>query len=42
MMASDLFHPFLLGGGKTRMYEIARRLAKKTAVLSHLPLVAGA
>ncbi len=29
LMASDLFHPFLLGGGETRMYEIARRLAKK-------------
>jgi len=28
-MASDLFNPFLLGGGETRMYEIARRLAKK-------------
>jgi glycosyltransferase involved in cell wall biosynthesis len=28
-MASDLFHPFLLGGGETRMYETARRLAKK-------------
>jgi len=29
LMASDLFHPFLLGGGETRMYEVARRLAKK-------------
>ena len=29
LMASDLFHPFLLGGGEKRMYEIARRLAKK-------------
>ncbi len=29
LMASDLFHPFLLGGGETRMYEIARRLTKK-------------
>jgi hypothetical protein len=28
-MASDLFHPFLLGGGERRMYEIARRLAEK-------------
>ena len=28
-MASDFFHPFLLGGGETRMYETARRLAKK-------------
>jgi len=28
-MASDLFHPFLLGGGETRMYETARRLAKR-------------
>ncbi len=28
LMASDLFHPFLLGGGETRMYEIARRLTK--------------
>jgi len=29
LMASDLFHPFLLDGGETRMYEITRRLAKK-------------
>lgn len=29
LMASDLFYPFLLGGGEKRMYEIARRLAKK-------------
>ncbi|MBA7506454.1 hypothetical protein ES706_05145 [subsurface metagenome] len=29
LMASDLFHPFLLGGGEIRMYETARGLAKK-------------
>lgn len=29
LIASDLFYPFLLGGGEKRMYEIARRLAKK-------------
>ncbi len=29
LIASDLFHPFLLGGGETRMHEIARKLAKK-------------
>jgi len=29
LMASDLFHPFLLGGGEKRRYEVARRLAKK-------------
>jgi len=29
LMASDLFYPFLLGGGEKRMYETARRLAKK-------------
>jgi len=29
LMASDLFYPSLLGGGETRMYETARRLAKK-------------
>lgn len=29
LMASDLFYPFLLGGGETRMYETAWRLAKK-------------
>jgi len=29
LMASDFFYPFLLGGGEKRMYEIARRLAKK-------------
>jgi glycosyltransferase involved in cell wall biosynthesis len=29
LMASDLFYPFLLGGGERRMYEIAHRLAKK-------------
>jgi 1,4-alpha-glucan branching enzyme len=29
LMASDLFHPFLLGGGEARMYETARRLARK-------------
>jgi glycosyltransferase involved in cell wall biosynthesis len=28
-MASDLYYPYLLGGGERRMYEIARRLAKK-------------
>ncbi|MDI6820374.1 MAG: hypothetical protein QMC89_05685 [Candidatus Hodarchaeaceae archaeon] len=28
LMASDLFHPFLLGGGEKRMYEIVRRLVK--------------
>jgi hypothetical protein len=28
LMVSDLYYPFLLGGGKTRMYEIARRSAK--------------
>ena len=29
LMAFDLYHPFLLGGGETRMYEVARRLARK-------------
>jgi len=29
LMASDLFYPSLLGGGETRMYETARRSAKK-------------
>ena len=29
LMASDLFHPFLLGGGEMRMHETARKLAKK-------------
>ena len=29
LMASDLYCPFLLGGGETRMYETARRLAEK-------------
>ena len=29
LMASDLYYPYLLGGGEKRMYEIARRLAKK-------------
>jgi len=29
LMASDLFYPFLLGGGERRMYEIAHRLAKR-------------
>ncbi len=29
LMASDLFYPLLLGGGEKRMYEVARRLAKK-------------
>jgi len=29
LMASDLYYPYLLGGGERRMYEIARRLAKK-------------
>jgi len=31
-MASDLFHPYLLGGGERRMYEIARRLARRHEV----------
>ncbi len=29
LMASDLFYPSLLGGGEKRMYETARRSAKK-------------
>jgi glycosyltransferase involved in cell wall biosynthesis len=29
LMASDLYYPFLLGGGETRMYETARRLVEK-------------
>ena len=29
LMASDLFYPYLLGGGETLMYETAWRLAKK-------------
>jgi len=28
-MASDLYYPYLLGGGEKRMYEIANRLANK-------------
>jgi glycosyltransferase involved in cell wall biosynthesis len=31
-MGSDLYHPYLLGGGERRMYEIAIRLAKKHEV----------
>ena len=30
LMASDLFHPFLLGGGKSERYEIA--IGKKCEV----------
>jgi glycosyltransferase involved in cell wall biosynthesis len=32
MMASDLFHPYTLGGGERQMYEVAKRLAKKHEV----------
>jgi glycosyltransferase involved in cell wall biosynthesis len=31
-MVSDYFHPYLLGGGERRMYEIAKRLAKRHEV----------
>jgi glycosyltransferase involved in cell wall biosynthesis len=31
-MASDLFHPFLPGGGERHMYEVAERLSKKHEV----------
>jgi len=31
-MASDLFHPYILGGGEKQMYEVAKRLAKKHEV----------
>jgi glycosyltransferase involved in cell wall biosynthesis len=31
-MGSDLYYPYLLGGGERRMYEIAIRLAKKHEV----------
>jgi len=31
-MASDLFHPYIFGGGERQMYEVARRLAKKHEV----------
>jgi glycosyltransferase involved in cell wall biosynthesis len=31
-MASDLYYPYLMGGGEKRMYEIAKRLAKKHEV----------
>jgi glycosyltransferase involved in cell wall biosynthesis len=29
LMASDLFHPYTIGGGERQMYEIAKRLAKR-------------
>lgn len=32
LMASDLFHPYILGGGEKQMYEVAKRLAKKHEV----------
>jgi glycosyltransferase involved in cell wall biosynthesis len=32
LMVSDYFHPYLLGGGERRMYEIAKRLAKRHEV----------
>lgn len=32
LMASDLFHPYILGGGERQMYEVAKRLAKKHEV----------
>ena len=32
LMGSDLYHPYLLGGGERRMYEIAIRLAKEHEV----------
>lgn len=32
LMASDLFHPYILGGGERQMYEIAKRLARKHEV----------
>jgi hypothetical protein len=38
-MASDLFHPFLPGGGEKQMHEIARRLAKNTISTSSLEKV---
>lgn len=31
-MASDLFHPYILGGGERQMYEVAKRLARKHEV----------
>lgn len=32
LMVSDYFHPYLLGGGERRMYELARRLARRHEV----------
>lgn len=32
LMVSDYFHPFLLGGGERRMYELAKRLARRHEV----------
>jgi len=32
LMASDLFHPYILGGGERQMYEVAKRLARKHEV----------
>jgi hypothetical protein len=29
LMASDLFHPYVLGGGERQMYEVAKRLARR-------------
>lgn len=32
LMASDLFYPYILGGGERQMYEVAKRLARKHEV----------
>lgn len=29
LMASDLFHPYILGGGERQMYKVAKRLARR-------------